>query len=170
MKKVKLLVALFCVVAYFTLTSSSCEYTPTSDEQAAAKQELLTKEANKQVGLPAIVNFQEKRNLKMIYELRDNEKMICYAYLFNEFSGKLIYLGKCLGYGIPYATQFSNPMKTHSSYTQGGFEILPQAEPNGLFMPSSASGTWVMLLDDKGEPHPVYVEPNVIVSPFKLSI
>jgi hypothetical protein len=46
---------------------------------------------------------------------------------------------------------------------------LPQAEPNGLFMPSSAEGTWLMLLDSKNEPHPVYIEPRIIVSPFSLN-
>jgi hypothetical protein len=31
------------------------------------------------------------------------------------------------------------------------------------------SATWLMMLDDKGEARPVYVEPAIIVSPFKLN-
>lgn len=46
---------------------------------------------------------------------------------------------------------------------------MPQSEPNGLFMPDSLSATWLMMIDpDTGEPRPVYVEPLIIVSPFKL--
>ena len=44
-----------------------------------------------------------------------------------------------------------------------------QAEPNGLFMPSTAEGTWVICAGEKaGDIRPIYVEPRVIVSPFKL--
>ena len=69
-------------------------------------------EASKQVGMPGIVNFQELKMLKELYELRDQENLICHAYLVNEINGKVgQYLGKCLGYGLPYSTQFSNPEK-----------------------------------------------------------
>lgn len=134
-------------------------------------QEKIIATANQQVGMPAIVNFQEKRMLKMIYELRDQEKMICYAYIVAEMTGKLVYIGKCFGYGMPYATQYSNPLKIaeKNTYQSGSYAILNQAEPNGLYMPASAEGTWLMMLDEKGTPHPVYIEPRVIVSPFQLS-
>lgn len=40
--------------------------------------------------------------------------------------------------------------------------------PGGLYMPSQAEGTWIMALDSAGDAHPLYVEPRVIVSPFRL--
>ena len=48
--------------------------------------------------------------------------------------------------------------------------MIPQAEPNGLFSPPSANGTWVLCSNPNkaGETMPVYIEPNVIVSPFPL--
>jgi hypothetical protein len=136
------------------------------------KQEQLMEEANRQVGMPAIKNFQERKLLKMILELRDREDLICYCYLWNEFNGKLVFVGKCLGYGIPYATEYTNPEKVSGGINtpSTGNVTIPQADPNGLFMPTSAEGTWVMLLDSVGTPHPVYFEPRVIVSPFKLQI
>jgi len=162
MKKVLLGLALVVMLV-------SCEQqAPTADEVDRVKQERILEEGQRQTGMPAIHNFQEKKLLKMIYELRDNEKIVNYAYLFNEFNGKLIYLGKCIGYGIPYSTQYSNPEKI--DWHQNGNVALPQAEPNGLFMPSSSEGTWVMLLDGDGNPHPVYIEPKVIVSPIKLNL
>ena len=151
-----------------SLTIASCNMpAPSTDEIDQQKQEASLKEAQAQAGMPAIHDFKEKKDLKRIYEERDNEKLICYAYLFNEFNGKLVFIGKCLGYGIPYATQYSNPNKAEWS-TNRGWLILPQAEPNGLFMPASAEGTWVELLDKQGTPHPVYIEPRVIVSPFPI--
>jgi hypothetical protein len=46
---------------------------------------------------------------------------------------------------------------------------LPQADPNGLFSPASAEGTWILMKDPNGkEVKPVYIEPRIIVSPFKL--
>lgn len=150
------------------LFMSACDSVSTADDKDAAKQEQMQKEGQAQAGMPGVHNFQEKKLLKMIYELRDDENLICYAYLFNEFNGKLIFIGKCIGYGIPYSTQYSNPQKdTWPSYHDG--KMMPQAEPNGLFMPSSSEGTWLMLLDKDGKPHPVYVEPRIIVSPFQIS-
>jgi|ERR1039457_6908613 hypothetical protein len=157
---------LFLLCSLFII---SCDHHPSADEIDSQRQEKLQAQGQAQAGLPAITNFQEKKLLKSIYEMRDNEKLICYAYLFNEFQGKLVYLGKCMGYGIPYSTQYSNPEKEEES-SEHGYLTLPQAEPNGLFMPASSSGTWVMLIDDAGSPHPVYIEPNVIVSPFKLNL
>jgi len=49
------------------------------------------------------------------------------------------------------------------------FGTLPQADPNGLFMPTSSSATWLMMIDpETNKPRPVYIEPEIIVSPFRL--
>jgi len=83
------------------------------------------------------------------------------------------YIGKCLGYGLPYSVQFTNPEKivANKTFCNGGsiFGKLPQADPNGLFMPGGLSATWIMLYDENTEEfRPVYVEPQIIVSPFPL--
>ena len=134
--------------------------------QEQTKQALS--EANKQIGMPAIINYQERKLMKTILELRDDENLICYAYLYDRNNGTVgQLLGKCLGFGLPYSVQYTNPMKElHPQWHDS--QIIPQADPNGLFMPTGLSATWLMLLDKKGKPHPVYVEPEIIVSPFKL--
>lgn len=135
-----------------------------SNRKQARETERIMQEATKQLGMPAIVNFQEKKNLKWIYELCDQEDLVCHAYLFNEREGKIgQYLGECIGYGVPYSTQFSNPETYHYNGT-----TLPQAEPNGLFKPEGMSATWLIMLDSTGKQRPVYIEPAIIVSPFKL--
>jgi len=153
------------------LSNSGCEPQQSSNTELAAKQEELMQEANRQVGIPAIKNYQERKLMKMIFELRDQENLICYCYLANEINGSIgQFVGKCLGYGLPYATQYTNPeVDIYSTTSSSVHHNLPQADPNGLFMPSSAEGTWVMLIDPStNEPHPVYFEPRVIISPFKL--
>jgi len=122
--------------------------------------------------MPTIVNFQEKKNLKWIYELCDQQDFICYAYLVNELNGTIgQYLGECIGYGIPYSAQFSNPMKNlgDGGYNGQSNTVLPQAEPNGLFKPEGLSATWLIMINPvTKKPQPVYIEPAIIVSPFKL--
>lgn len=146
-----------------------------ADNKMAEATEKFMDEAQRQVGMPAITNFQERKLAKMIFELRDKEDLICHAYI-TSYTGELIYLGKCLGYGLPYSIQFTNPKKIvdarnlgFSKYQDAGeLQVVPQVDPNGLFMPEGLSATWIMLLDDQGEPHPVYIEQEIIVSPFKL--
>lgn len=153
------------------LLSSCYKHENSSDEIQQQKTEKSLSEANKQIGLPAIVNFQERKLFKQILELRDQEKLITYCYFFNERSGEIgQFLGKGIGYGIPAATQFTNPMKgvDIGGSRKYAYVTVPQSDPNGLFMPTATSATWYMLLDAKGKPHPVYLEPLIIVSPIKL--
>ena len=156
----------------FALTMVSCqlEAQQTSDEAQQQQTEQALSEANRQIGMPAIQNFQERKQFKQVLELRDQENLITYTYLVNEMNGSIgQFLGKSLGFGIPASTQFTNPVKTIETWSSHGFiEQLPQADPNGLYMPTSSDATWIMLLDPNGVPRPVYMEPKIIVSPFKL--
>jgi hypothetical protein len=169
MKKL-LLVAIVAIVSMF-IVAGCVEYSD-SDSVQSEQQETMLQEATSSVGMPAIKNFRERRLLKEILELRDQEGLVTYTYIVNELTGKLIYLGETVGYGIPYATQYTNPMKSlNDKAYDGGDTILPQADPNGLFSPQSAEGTWILLKNPNGgEVKPVYVEPRIIVSPFKLNI
>lgn len=163
------LVSLFALSGCFSEKSLE----NSSDTDTQVQQERMMKEANAQTGLPAITNFKEKKMLKMLYELRDREDLVCYAYLVNEINGEVgQYLGQCIGYGLPASTQYSNPEKVAASdrwQSSRNWLTMPQAEPNGLFMPEGLSATWLMMVDpETGDPRPVYIEPAIIVSPFKL--
>ena len=151
------------LLLFMLVTAESCSGNDAEQEQERQTDQMMN-EMQKQVGMPNIVNFQERKLAKMIFELRDKEDLICYAYVKSEYTGRLVYLGKCIGYGLPYSVQYTNPEKYEYQGT-----TLPQADPNGLYMPSGLSATWLMLLDpETNEPRPVYVEPEIVVSPFKL--
>lgn len=152
---------------------------PTSDDIQAQEQEKILKEGTAQTGMPAIVNFQERKLLKLIYELRDQANLTTYTYLENmnpvpvhgvtALGGKLTFMGESIGFGIPYATEYTNPQKIQEYRTNVGYAVLPQADPNGLFSPSSAEGTWVLMKDPNDKDvHPTYVEPRIVVSTFKF--
>jgi len=139
-------------------------FEPSSDRIQSQQTEKSLAEAQRQIGMPNIVNFQQRKLMKAIYELCDKEDLICFAYIKSDYQGKLVFIGKCMGYGIPFSAQYTNPEK----HIRNGI-TLPQADPNGLFMPTSSSATWLMMLDpETGKPRPVYIEPELVVSPFKL--
>ena len=78
-----------------------------------------------------------------------------------------------VGYGINASIQFSNPEKVvrndNASRTSGTFATMPQAEPNGLYMPEGLAATYVMCVDGE-ELKPVYIESDVLVSPFEMKL
>ena len=154
----KLLLALPVVFAL-----SACDQAPTSTQIERKKQEEMSLQAVQQVGMPAIVNFAEKRMFKDIIELLDRmEPTITYV---TDMNGHLHKRCNSVGYGLPYATQYTNPQRVYSD--AHGYGTLPQADPNGLYSPASAEGTWVMCVFD-GKPKPVYFEDRVTVSPVAL--
>lgn len=178
MKKVVMIiiVLLFITGGITVFANGNYEVATVGNAEKVQQQrtEQLMTEANNQIGMPAVKNFQEKKLAKMIFELRDRSDLICHAYLVNSMTGEIgQYLGKCLGFGIPYSVQFTNPEKINT-YDGGEYGAVnpittPQADPNGLYMPTSSSSTWLMLFNpETGEPEPVYIEPKIIVSPFKL--
>ncbi len=152
----------------------SCDSQPSSDQVQRAQQERLLQEGTSQVGMPAITNFREKKMMKQILELRDQASFTTYTYLFSEVSGKLTPFCRSIGYPLPYATQFTNPQKPVERSCPGSgcaMTSIAQADPNGLFSPSAADGTWVMCQDPKypDKTQPVYSEPKLVSAPWRLT-
>ena len=176
MKRIKgfFLIAIMFIMVSFMFTGCYENAAKQSDVQISKIMEDNSREAVREIGVPAIVNFQELRWTKMIYELRDQTDLVNYAYLFSEYTGKLIYFGRCIGYGIPYSVQMSNPEKYTFVKVPGvtgsaSCVLMPQAEPNGLFMPDGLSATWLMMINpETNEITAIYMEPQIVVSPFAI--
>jgi len=151
-----------CLLA---MSLAGCDMEQNSKQIESKKQEELSKQAVQSVGLPAITNFAEKRMMKDILELRDQNTPTT-TYLVG-INNQLTKLCDSVGFGLPYATQYTNPQS--EAYSGGHYVVLPQADPNGLYSPASADGTWVLCVDHKdGKAKPLYVEPRIIVSPIEL--
>ena len=170
MKKILLTTALAIVVATPALAFWGSNSTPSSDKSTAQQMEQLLKEGERQTGLPAITNFTEKRMVKWLYELRDQPNYRTYTYIVT-MTGKLVKICDSVGYGINASIQYSNPEKIVSMDLgqYGGQGVMPQAEPNALFMPEGLAATYVMCVnEDIDDVKAVYIEPEIIVSPIEL--
>ena len=164
---------LFIIVISLALAFlSACTETDEAANEQLRQTRNLTAEAQAQVGMPGIVNFTERKLLKRLYELRDQE-ISTYTYV-RDFQGRLWHLCDSIGFGIPLSAQFSNPegpmgLTTRSAQADADVYVLPLPEPNGLYPPTSSSATWVICDDPKeGEFRPIYEESNLTVSPFRL--
>lgn len=147
--------------------------TTSADGQRRAQTEQLMREAARQIPAPAISNFQQLRWQTYLYELQDNA-IATYSYT-TTMEGELIFLCPSVGYGMNASIQITNPERiwiegqdvgsSTASYRDVGGTI-PQPEPNGLFMPEGLASTYVMCADrtGDGEPDPLYVESDVLVS------
>lgn len=149
------------------ITVSGCEESGAEyDQQQATRQAM--EESNRQFGMPATPSFREKRMMKEIYELRDRT-LQTYTYLKHE-DGRLSLVCPSIGFGLPYATQYSNPEAPYRGPNGDGSSYgypLPQAEPNGLYMPSSAEATWIVCATEGLSV--VYSEERLLVSTFELN-
>ena len=164
------------LVAMLCMGNTDCDGTSsTADQRMNEQQEQASSEAAMSVGFPAVRNYQEKRMMKQIIELRD-QAISTTTYVVDR-DAKLHFFCDSVGYGLPYATQFTNPQKVASRSCPGqgcAVTAIAQADPNGLFSPASADGTWVLCRDPSADKAanrgtlPVYVEPHVVVSPFPL--
>lgn len=141
------------------LAVGACKQSQNFEDEAATEKRM--QEMRSQVGLPNINNFTEAKFAKLTAELRDQEIKTWSYYI--DMNGNRHLLCESVGYGLPYSVQVTNPMSGYHSYY-----TLPQAEPNGLFMPDSADASWILCSDGKGGVAPVYSEPHIIVSPFPL--
>ncbi len=162
------------------LALAACKEDTSGANREAKATMQMAEQAAVTVGMPAIINYAEKRQLKAIYELRDTANLVTYTYFF-DMNGKRhkVCPTTSVGFGIPYATQYTAPKSprigrplwpdgTQSTSVSHTYEA-DQPEPNGLYMPSSADGTWVLCLNPKDKSiAPTYVEPRVVVYLFEM--
>lgn len=177
----KKFIAVIITAMTVLVMSTGCQRETTSSRENAYTQDLM-EQASSVVGYPDITNFFERAQLKEIYELRDDPNLVCHWYTKNDMTGKWIYQGNCIGYGIPYGTSITQTDTVQRAALPAlningedkGFndyftEILPQAEPNGLYTNGlSTSATWILVADAEGNIKPTYVESEITVTQVKI--
>lgn len=164
MKKFKIVAIVLCAVL-MTGILAGCMYE--SEETQYTDQ--LKDQISDMYGYPNISNFFEYSQLKEIYEMRDNPNLVCYWYTKNDMSGKWIYQGTCVGYGIPYSASITAPESVQKYSKRYDWQILPLAEPNGLYTDGlSTSATWILTTDANGNISPTYVESEITISQVKM--
>jgi hypothetical protein len=149
---------------------------PAGEREAEATRSAMNA-ADRETGMPRIVNYAQRKLLKNAYEDMDQTTL---TYVYSQaLDGKFVCLGQAIGYGVSLGTQFTAshyPQRINVPYADGSFpssygEIYEQdqPEPNGLYQPTSGAATIVDLIDPtSGQAHTALVEPNVVTVPFKL--
>jgi hypothetical protein len=158
------------IMSVAMLSLTACNVEP--ENSASARQTEATKKsldaADREIGMPRIVNFAQRKLLKNAYEDMD-QTTLTYVYT-QAMDGRFVCLGQAVGYGVSLGTQFTAPYyNTYPGVSERGIAQVPQAEPNGLFMPESGAATIVNLIDpNTGQARTSLIEPNVVTSPNKL--
>lgn len=105
----------------------------------------------------------ERHMLIQLYTARQKATNT-FSVVQSEFTGKILWSCFSIGFPLPYATQLTNPSQivfAHHPSEHDAAGTVSQQEPNGLFSPSTADGTWVPCTDEKGKIVPVYEERKV---------
>jgi hypothetical protein len=192
-KNTKLVFSLSAIaISFAAVALQGCNYTATqsADSKIAQQQEKNLAIGDAEVPPPHIVNWNEKRMLKLIQEKRDQMDLPTWTYTKN-MDGKYTFVCESIGYGIPYNTRANNPQHYEFVSTSTGVNmgsggggyytdaqgntiwgehtVMAQPEPNGLFIPDSAKGTWNLCRDPRtGKSDVTYQEEDVSVFPYQL--
>jgi len=146
----------------------------TANDVQREQQEHINMEGAAEVGMPNLVNFRDQRGMKYWYERRDQANLLTYSYTKN-LEGRWVYYCDSIGYPISGGTQYSAPESMQRyrvrddryapDSTSGwdyGVARLPQAEPNGVFPPTTALGTGIICINPKtNKAEAEYAEDNV---------
>jgi hypothetical protein len=140
------------------------------NDTAAERQSKATRTAmdaaDRDIGMPRIANYAQRKLLKNAYEDMDQTTLV-YVYT-QALDGRFVCLGQAVGYGVSLGTQFTAP-HTPDYLGQGGVYEQPQPEPNGLYMPESGAATIVNIIDPAtGKARTALIEPDVVTTPNKL--
>lgn len=144
---------------------TGCSTRPTSTSIEHQSQDLQMQQFLRNQPVPSFDWSLERHMLIQLYSARQKATNM-FSVVQSEFTGKILRQCPSMGFPLPYATQLTNPLQITSQYgiannSHYADGVVAQQEPNGLFTPSTADGTWVPCVDEKGRITPVYEERKV---------
>ena len=160
------------MLALFMLILYGCDR-PASQETLVIKQ---VDEQNRQyaIGQP-IPRYDwslERHLIIQLYNIR-NKKVATHAVWRSDY-GLIEGDCPCIGFGIPYDTSLTNPLRATDEDQEGvdkaSLTTIEQAEPNGVFASKNTSATWVLCTGKGGNIEPVYVESKVTIYPGPVKV
>ena len=165
---IKFLVLIFC--AMFLMGINTCE-----DSQATKELKRVDRQQSqyaKGQPVPAFNWSLERDLIIQLYNIR-NSKVATHAVWRSDYG---MIEGDCpsMGFGIPYDTSLTNPLRATDEDQQGvdktALTTIEQAEPNGIFASKNTSATWVMCIGEGGVIEPVYIEAKVTIYPGMVKV
>lgn len=107
-----------------------------------------------------------------LYEIR-NHRVVTHSVWRSDYG---MIEGDCLsvGYGIPYDTSLTNPLRSTAEDEFGtrraALTSVEQPEPNGIFASKNTNATWIMCAGEFGEINPIYTEAKVTGYPYPVKV
>lgn len=149
----------------FCVGANQCKNTQ-EDKDSAAVDKQQSQYAKAQP-IPFFDWSLERNLILQLYQIR-NAKVATHAVWRSNYG---MIEGDCpsLGFGIPYDTSLTNPLKG-DYITNSSAATIEQAEPNGIFASKNTSATWVMCVGSAGVVEPVYVESKVTIYPGPVKV
>lgn len=160
MKKLILAIAVIAVISGCDKGNSQTK----KDKIAVERQQL---QYSKSQPVPTYDWSLERHLVTKLYDIR-NLKAITHS-VWRSDRGMIE--GDCssIGFGIPYDTSLTNPLKSVGRSAHA-LTSIEQPEPNGIFASKNTAATWVMCSGKIGSIEPVYVETKVTVYPYPVKV
>jgi hypothetical protein len=153
------------LIVLLTGAQGGCDDSKSAAENERAAQDTQMQQFLRNQPVPSFDWSLERHMLIQIYIARQKATNT-FSVVQSEYTGKVLWQCDSIGFPLPYGTQLTNPLAAEWRWRSGGdyaSAVIEQQEPNGLFSPSSAEGTWVPCVDEKGKITPVYEERKVSV-------
>ena len=164
----RILTILLVLSEAFLLTGCSRYDTQTSKDRKAVERQQSQYAIGQPV--PAYDWSLERHLVTELYNVR-NRRVATHAVWRSDYG---TVEGDCpsMGYGLPYDTSLTNPLKMIGGGYSGKYYgvAVEQAEPNGIFASKNTSATWVMCVGAAGVIEPVYVESKVTIYPGPVKV
>ncbi|MBV1930042.1 MAG: hypothetical protein KUG81_11085 [Gammaproteobacteria bacterium] len=156
------------LVVLLSLTVVGCKQSTSQTKKDQVAVERQQGQYSKSQPVPGYIWSLERHLLTELYNLR-NMKAITHSVWRGDTSQ---IEGHCasIGFGIPYDTSLTNPLKGIHGQYRDTFTTVEQAEPNGIFASKNTNATWVMCAGKMGNIEPVYVETKVTVYPYPVKV
>lgn len=156
---------LILVVAAILMTGCKNQVSQEQKDRAAVERQQKQYSAHQSV---PVYDWSLERHLVIqLYNIR-NQKAVTHSVWRSSYG---MIEGDCpsMGFGIPYDTSITNPLRVEGRYSTA-ITTIEQAEPNGIFASKNTTATWVMCVNDIGVIEPIYVESKVTVYPYLAEV
>lgn len=148
--------------AAFVLALTGCDDWGTSSGQAAENHAAAAGQAamEQNQGVPQFTYSQYRQNLIEL-ETAEANGIQTTSFMFGANNDPdPIQICPSIGVPIPSTASLTNPLQA-VDYPGTGNVAIGQMDPNGVYMPTAGSGTFVMCVQGDGSVKPAYAEGNV---------
>lgn len=150
----------------FSMGADGCDK-KTQDELDQKLSNDQLEQYSKRQPIPVFDWSLERELIIKLYELR-NKKVATHS-VWRSDMGTVEDDCPSIGFGLPYDTSLTNPLKPvepdwHDS------PVIEQQEPNGIYASKNTSATWVICAGPGGSLEPHYIETRVTVYPYPVKV